>query len=139
MSVPKPDRDEVYGKRDRRDVYPGPTDKIQNNPDRNKKAKPRVAPKPERRPVDERGVVRRGPGGPAAARPNSKSTVRRSPQEMDPGMNRRRGVPDKNRRSPQEMDPGMNRRRRTVPTPPPGGGKGVPRPPRKRKPGDRRA
>jgi hypothetical protein len=60
----KPDLEDVYGKRDRRDVYPGPTDTIRNF-DRNKRANPKPKPKPERRPVDERGVVRRGPGGPA--------------------------------------------------------------------------
>ena len=48
----KPDRVDVYGKRDLVDVYPGPKDTV-------KKAKTRVVPKPERRPVDERGVVRR--------------------------------------------------------------------------------
>jgi hypothetical protein len=40
------------------------------------------------------------------------------------------------RRSPADMDPGFSRRRR-VPTPTPGKD-GFPRPPRKRKPGDRR-
>ena len=65
---PKPPREEVYGKRDRRDAYPGPVDKARNpdRPERNRKVI-YAAPKPERRPVDERGVVRRGPGGPAGA------------------------------------------------------------------------
>jgi hypothetical protein len=50
---PKPPREDVFSSkpdRDIFDVYPGPKDTV-------KKAKPR--PKPERRPVDERGVVRR--------------------------------------------------------------------------------
>jgi hypothetical protein len=96
---PKPPRDEVYGKPVRDNMK---KDKIQNNPDRNKKPKPGdqrdrkviyAAPKQERRPVDERGVVRRGPGGPAVV----------------------------------------------APKPGPGRGKLMPRSPRKRKPGDRRA
>lgn len=44
------------------------------------------------------------------------------------------------RRSPGDMDPGFNPRyRRGVPTPTPGGGRGMPRRTRPRKPGDRRA
>lgn len=46
----KPDRVNVWGKRDLVDVYPDP---------KRAERKPRVAPKPERRPVDERRAVRR--------------------------------------------------------------------------------
>ena len=97
MSTPKPDREEVYGKRDRRDVYPGPgkQEKAQN-PDRAKKAKPRVAPKPERRPVDERGVVRRGPGGPAGVVAPKKRGMNRKDL---PGPTRKRD--DEKRRPPK--------------------------------------
>ena len=44
-----------------------------SNPTGTKKAQ-KPAPKPERRPVDERGVVRRGPGGPAKTAPVKRPT-----------------------------------------------------------------
>jgi hypothetical protein len=77
---PKPDRVDVYGKEERYEYVTN----------RNRMTTPKPAPKPERRPVDERGVVRLGPGGPAKPVPvKPKGTGRPdfATPRRDPGMN----------------------------------------------------